>query len=277
MLILKFYSGETVTVTLRNNTLVDTYKKMLKHLQHVKLEEYPLDNPYRHDEETILSEIRKYSKLLDIDIDETQLNNQQYLNYLHKIYEKTFRGNGKNKHNDRYWMHYQESVHLVEHLYVEQLDLINNGVYVHADYREFAGKVKQPFLNIYRDLFETDIKAGTVCIDWTELGKIPYDYWMNREVEDLNRMYELMKPWTGIKPKLKIYIRDKDMVPEDVSQFDAWFEQFKQPWLDHWGLTDWTHRDIFGRPPIGELDDLEKFKSLLKNNDWIYQITCKQN
>jgi hypothetical protein len=121
-------------------------------------------------------------------------------------------------------------------------------------------------------LFETDIKAGTVCIDWTELGKIPYDYWMNREVEDIDRMCELMKPWTGIKAKLKIYVRDGNMIPKDVDQFDMWFQQYKQPWLKHWGLDDWTHRDIFGRPPIGTVDDLDKFKALLKNNDWVHQI-----
>ena len=262
MITLKFYSGETVTVSLKDNPLVDVYKRMLKHLQHVKLEEYPLDNPYRHNIETTLSEVRHYSKLLGIELDESRFNDQQYLNYLHKIYEKNYDGN-------RNWMHYQESIHLVEHLIVEKMSTLG---YAHVDYREFAGKIKQPFKDQYRELFETDIKAGTVCIDWTELGKIPYDYWMNKEVDDINRMCELMKPWTGIKAKLKIYINDKNMIPSDVSAFDPWFEQFKTPWLKHWGLTDWTHRDMFGRPPIGIVDDLDKFKSLLKNNDWVHQI-----
>jgi hypothetical protein len=267
MLTLKFHSGETVTVTLKDNILTRTYLKMLKHLQHVKLEEYPTDNPYRHDVETVINELLTYAKLLNINIDQSRFTDQQYLNYLHKIYEKNYNGS-------YYWMHYQEAIHIVEHVFVEHM-IPGDCPHTHIDYREFAGKLKQPFDDRYRDLFETNITAGTVCVDWTELGKIPYDYWMNREVEDLNRMYELMKPWTGIKPKLKIFVRDRNMIPDDVDQFDIWFEQFKQPWLAHWGLKEWTHKDIFGRPPIGHLDDLEKFDSLLKNKDWVQQILLK--
>lgn len=274
MLKLIFKSGESVTVTLHDNILTDVYKKMLKHLQHVELEEYPLDNPYRCNKETAVTELLTYAELLGIEIDQSKFVDQQYLNYLHKIYEKTYNRNGKNVHPDRYWMHYQEAVHVVEHTFVENIDY-SKPSHTHVDYREKCGPVIRPFDNRYRDLFVTEIPAGTVCIDWTELGKIPYDYWMNREEENLDRVCELVKPWTGIKPKLKIYLNDRDMVADDVEDFLPWFEQYKPQWLKHWGLDSWDIKDQFGRPPIGVLDDLEKFDELLRRKDWVYQVKLK--
>ena len=108
---------------------------------------------------------------------------------------------------------------------------------------------------------------------WTELGKSPYEYWHNGEPDNIDRMCVLSKPWLNLKPKLKIVLDSHDAIPPDLTEFDAWFSQYKQQWCRHWNLQDYTHKEMFGRIPIGYVDDIDKLDHLLKNNDRIVKLT----
>ena len=261
-IIIKFESKNQIVINLLDNAATRTYTNMLKHLQHVDVPQYVFDNPYNWNIQNAVSELEKYASRLNIALPDLPFT-QRSLNKLHQIYE-----NGYDGTND--WLHFHESIHVIEYIKLE--NTLEN---VHAliNYRELGGKVEQPITQDHLDLITTDLSIGDCCIDWTELGKTPYAYWSDSEPANITRMCELAKPWLTFKPKIKILLDDVDLIPYDISLFHTWFGKFKDQWCNHWGLPDWSDREIFGRIPIGHITDIDKFKDLLKANDRIVRLT----
>lgn len=247
-----FDNGNRYKIELIESPLKDKLIAMLKHLQNVKLPFFPYDNTLFHNLEDATKQIVKNSKLLNLGLDTTQLNNQLYLNYLHSLYEKNYHINPEPS-----WLQFHESIHIIEQFLPSALPIPKS---LHFDYREKSG----PLVNYYykpKDLekLTTKIGAGDCVIEFNELGKTPYDYWLSNEPDNLERFCQLGKPMVRFSFSLRIYFESFDTTHQaDSSEFLKWYQKYKNDWCNHWNLDDWSLDQIFGKLKIGHCENWQQ-------------------
>lgn len=234
-----------------------------KHLQNLPLCLGLRDLPIKYDKSYLHNQLLDTSKELGLNID--QRTDQSYLNYLHTIYEKQGPLNDLNET----WLEFHELIHLIE-------ECNNHFVKtsIHIDYRNKAGLLEKPFSREYLDYSTLTYKKGDVVMTWAELGKTPYAYWKNGEPNDIDRIKQLAKPWTTIRPCFEIKITDgSSLKVTDKNMFIAWFSQYMKEWMDHWQILDWTYEEQFCYIKIGEIDNLDNLLSDINLGNLPVRIT----
>lgn len=235
---------------------------MIKHLQNLTVPYNTFDNPYNVTQETVCNELIRHasSSNIKVDVDQTRLWDQQYINYLHELYENGYNGNYD-------WLLYHEAIHALEVLNGRMQD---TGHYK-IDYRSFAGPVQVEFTpdDLLHLMPEWQVVSGDCYIRFSELGKTPYQYWFDNEPNDLDRVIELAKPMKTFRPMLCIAVVDGRPSPTDALEFTQWFSKYKSEWCHHWGLEDWTLEQMFGVIKLGRVTEFDLFHSLIKNKDYI--------
>jgi len=254
---LLFNNNESINLFLNDSLVAERFKKIYKHLQHVPLDFKSWDNIHykintsfeKHVENLII-----FGKKLSIDVEKDRCLNQEYLNYLHKIYEKNYDGKPE-------WLEFHEHIHICENHDREIKKFIV------IDYREKAGlltkKIEKDMLN---DL-QVKVKKGQLFTRWSELGKNPFSYFEDKEPNDIERICELVKPWLILRPKIFIALEDCDFTPQkNLQEFKLWWSIYSSDWCKHYDLMKYDIADIFGVSIIGYTDNSEKIDNLLKQN-----------
>jgi len=263
-----FNSGAQIEIELVQGAVSTALEKVYKHLQHVPLRFANWDNPF-------YLETVSYNELVEnlvvagqrvgvtVDPEQCIPFQQKYLNSLHLIYEKSY--NGKPE-----WLDYHELIHLCE--------FYNNGSPLKVatiDYRERAGPLIKPFDNECLANLITDISPGTVYVEWSELGKIPYDYWADREPDSITRLCELAKPWVTFKPKLRIATHQINTMTNVKPNFHAWWDQYKLDWCKHWNLDSWSVENMHGVINVGKVNDMDAMVELFKQKQSITKVSLQ--
>jgi hypothetical protein len=259
------FSKSSVDLSLIDNLASATLVSMLKHLQHIPVPQYLFDNPYNFTPSNVSAELVKYGKLFGIDIDVNRLTDQVYLNELHSHYENGYNGNPD-------WLHYHEATHVAE--IINESTPPYNWMY-HIGYRELAGPLEKKFTRDHCNLFVTEVEQGDCFVEFSELGKTPYDYWEDGEADSLDRFCQLAKPCIKFRPKFSIAIQDQQLLPdtEQLDRFTQWYIQYKSDWCRHWQISDWSIQDIFGVIKIGTVTDFNQLDQLLKDHDSVTKLT----
>jgi hypothetical protein len=255
-----FSNNVTVDLEIDDSPIGKIYQKTYKHLAPIPIPFSEWDNR-NHYKNTIgysdlVDQLTQYASQLSINIDKSKclLQDQDYLNALHKIYEKNYDGTTG-------WLNFHEHIHMCEHYYNRSPNVLS------IDYREKMGPLEKMFDRSWQSSTTTQIKAGDVFVAWSELGKTPYNYWQNHEPLDVDRMCELIKPWIRLIPKIKIALEDIDRLENiKVAEFETWWDQHKGPWLQHWNLPDWTTHDIFAVNIFGRTTQLDLLLTQVENN-----------
>jgi len=255
-------------VELNDSVITHKFCRMVKHLQNIPIPYSLFDNPYNVEYTTAVAELLHYAQSPDIDqmINIEQLSDQQYLNYLHEIYERGY--NGKND-----WLMWHEAIHAIE--------LANNQKQYSASYkiayRANAGPLQLQFTKEEQQQLTPDVGPGDCYFGFSELGKTPYLYWKDGEPADIHRIIELAKPAITFRPLLRIEVSESGYprIPPNIDQFNTWFAPYKTAWCQHWGLTDWTAEQMFGVLKIGQVIDFDHFDTLIKNKDYVCKIDLK--
>jgi hypothetical protein len=258
-----FENNVQVTIQLTNSPAQDTILGYYKHLQHVPIPFRAWDNPfYNLSYDELIDRLVEYGQQVQVKIlyDQcTQHNPQPYFNNLHKIYEENYDGKPE-------WLNFHEIIHQCEYYLMGRQE---NSLTI--DYREKAGLLEKKFDPAWLSSMTTKVNAGDVYIKWGELGKSPYSYWANGEPDDFNRLCALAKPWNICRNKLSIALYDTDfLVALDCKNFDAWWDQHKQQWCQHWNLSEWTLDHMYSAVVIGRVNSVDTVIDLLKNQ--IYPI-----
>jgi hypothetical protein len=260
------FDVDTVDIELYPGPATDRVLKCFKHLQHVPVPMREWDYPFYLDESTpddLINQLCGFAEQLGIDVDPAQCRQQSYLNDLHRVFEKNY--NGK-----PLWLDFHESIHLCEEIindrsyFIEQLKI---------DYRELAGPLISEFDHTFDSQCKVDLTAGEVTMGWAELGKTPYDYWMNKEPNDMTRMCELIKPHVNFRPRLCIpveSVRPKEII--DVDMFSEWWEPRQAAWCQHWNIKSWTLDNILGQIVIGRVTDFDKLLRLLQSKNKLQRV-----
>jgi len=249
---------ELIFVDLLDNPIVKVYKKIYKHLQHINIPFRLWDSPFYTNN---IQNLIDAGSALGISVDADKINNQEYLNYLHQIYEKSFDGNPD-------WLNFHEQVHLHEPCRKVKSLLI--------DYRELCGPLIRPFDRTWTNYLTTKSDIGDVIVSWSELGKTPYRYWLDQEPDNLNRVCELVKPWINLKPKINIIFTPGNIKePLENTEFLNWWKQYQEPWCHHWKLKNWQMEHIEGAIPLGKISKIQFFnlEKNLKNNNYPTRVT----
>jgi hypothetical protein len=255
---LLFSNDSTIEIDIDNSQLGTTYQKIYKNLTHVPIPFSKWDNPYYLKTLSyieLVDQLILYANLVSVKVDRELClqRNQQHFNDIHKIYEKNYDGH-------RAWLDFHEHIHLCEY-YDRPCKFLS------IDYREKAGPLEKKFDMTWMKNTTTKIKKGDIFVQWAELGKTPYSYWLNNEPTDIARMCELAKPWLKLRPKLLIATDNKDTLENvKVDEFTEWWKQYSKPWCDHWGLESWTIKDIYAANVFGNVPDIDRIIFNLKNN-----------
>jgi len=248
-----------VDLEIDSTPLGDTYQKIYKHLSHVPIPFKPWDNPwYKKDYsfKEVVELLDMYAKKVGVVIDRDQClqQNQIYLNYIHKVYEEYYDGSSS-------WLDFHEHIHICE-LYDRPISK-----YASIDYRHLAGPLIKPMRPDWINLAASKIKAGEVFTSWSELGKIPYDYWQNNEPDDIDRLCVLCKPWISMKPRILIALEDIDgLANVDVVNFEPWWNQRHQAWSQYWNWPNFTVEQMFSSVVFGRIPNYKLVVENLKNN-----------
>jgi len=253
---LVFSDHSSLIINLTDSVTAIKLADMSKHLQRVPLRFCNYDNPFSYTPTIIIKQLLENANLLNINIDQTRLNDQLYLNTLHEIYEREYNG-------DKIWLEFHESIHMKE--------TINSGkipATCHLDYREISGMLAKKYS--YEELLscQSTFVAGDCFVSFSELGKTPYVYWQDGEPDDINRLIQLAKPMIRLNYKISIVLADIDLTicQQDQLKFDNWFNPYKNDWCNHWSLPDWTIFQMHGGIKVGEINDVGILIDNLKNN-----------
>ena len=252
-------NGQSFDLSFNQSSLSEIYQKIYKHLSHLEIPFNPWDNPYYVPSigyKTLVEHLVQFAKKVNVDIDKNKclIQDQQYFNQIHKIYEQGYDG-------CRDWLDFHEHIHLCER-YFKLPDK-----YLSIDYREKSGLVERPMQSEWLMSTTTKLKAGDMFVQWAELGKSPYQYWKNNEPNDMSRMCQLAKPWLKLRPKIHIALVDVDTLENvECEQFEIWWANYKHLWCKHWNLSDWTIENMFGCNVLGQISQLDQFKASLQNN-----------
>jgi len=266
-----FQNAIEIDLNLIDSPIANLYNKACKHLQHIQIPFVKWDSPYYRTRLSLLdcvNQLEFYGNQLGIEVNQHECLNQSrdYLNHLHKIYEKQYDGNAT-------WLYFHEHIHICE-------DYNSPMAWsVAIDYREKAGPlVKKITLSDLTNL-KIRVKKGDAYIAWSELGKTPYQYWINQEPNDISRICELSKPWIFFRPKLSIALDDIDFLHVfeitkiKIEEFNQWWACWQVDWCEHWGLSDWTMEQMYGVNVVGNVPEVERLSALLAQD--IYPVKVR--
>jgi len=246
-----------VDIMLYDNAVSDIIQRIFKHLQHVPIPFRKWDNPFYFDSidyDTMVSNLIEYGRRVQVEVDKESCINrdQNYFNFLHRIYENSYNGEPR-------WLDYHEHIHACE-LFGKPRRIL------HLDYRETAGMLEKPFDVAWLKNSKTSVDVGEVFISWAELGKTPYQYWLDNEPNNISRICALVKPWALLRPKLCVALAPLDFLHgKKIVEFNQWWTQYHDDWCQHWHINQWTIDDMFSIMPIGKVREIDTLAIKLKN------------
>jgi len=252
-----FSDNTSVELILEPTPLAAVYQKIYKHLGQVAVPFRAWDHPfYCNSLAELVDQLILYASKVSVTANRQSCVNQDqdYFNAIHKIYEDNYNG-------DPAWLNFHEHIHMCEQWPAQKSRLT-------IDYREKMGMLEQPFDFAWLENATTEIKAGDVFVEWSELGKTPYGYWRNNEPADITRMCELAKPWVKLVPKIIVALEDIDTLHNvDVLEFESWWKRHSEEWCRHWNLSSWSTTDIFSVVRLGHAPEFANIIEQLKNNN----------
>ena len=264
-------NGRTIDILLENNPVAEYYYKCVKHLQHVNLTFNPRKNPSCFQKlliDDVKNQLVTIANQVGLIVDYTQLDNQKYLNDLHEIYFN----HAKLPKCNPTWLIVHDTMHLLE-------DLRNNGTPRHSiwfDYENAAGPLIKKFDRTLLQYATTDLTAGMCFIREHELGKNPVLYKQHNEPNDLITLCKQSKPWLFLKPVMSVMFENNDgyknFQTNQEQEFNQWFAPYQEKWCAHWGISNWTPREIFAGIPIGHINELETFLECFINQDYPHML-----
>jgi hypothetical protein len=259
-----FNNSEKISIALHDISIRPKIEHIFKHLGQVPIPFKPWDNPFDTsllDHNQLVESLMMFGEKLGIAVDPVpcRQQDQQYLNHLHQIFEQQYNGNSD-------WLDYHEHIHLCE-----QRTTANSLV---IDYRETAGKLIQPMDLSWLQDGTLQVHAGDVYIKWTELGKTPYQYWRDREPNNIDRLCGLAKPWINLVPQLRVSFESKSLAFNAHNQidFEKWWSNYHVQWCQNWNIKSWSFSDMFSGIVIGTLDHVQ-LKNILEQNFYPVYVT----
>lgn len=248
-----------VEYVLHESELAVKWANKIKHLQHLDFDH--IQSNYAQPQSSDLKTYyKKFCKIAGIEYDqEMDLDRQENLNHLHELFEKN---------HDRLSIIDPDALYAF-HIAIHTRERKQVPLRLTSGWGVKEGMLSEKF-NCNR-FYESEVKRNQLYLDWSELGKKPYTYWKNNEPSNQTRVNELCKPHMTFRAQFFVAGRDITPVPLD-RKFETWFDTYKQPWLDKYGLDKWDHIDEQSAPLLatttytGSLDNYKVIGISYENN-----------
>jgi len=246
-------------IDIKQNRVWDKLKHGYKHLQHVPIQFYPWDNKLKFNRSNVkqlVDTIVKSAEQLNVIIDPLLCEqcDQPYLNYLHEVYERNYNG-------DKTWLILHDHIHLLENA----LSSNSSNTSLSIDWRDLAGPLKKDFKHNMLEQGTTRIYKGDVYVRWQELGKVPYNYWKDKEPNNINRIKELCKPWLILRHTFCVALHDVDFTVESDS-FNIWWDQYHNDFCMHYNIPNWDLKQMHSVIVLGNLQDIDSLNVKLSQD-----------
>ena len=228
---------------LHDTVLARKWFTKLKHLRNIPVD--PIES-CTEDVSNLHEIYTQFCKFAEIDcLPISTIVNQKECNLLHKVFEENHERLSRRK-NNKILYKFHHAIHSSEkkkhHATKTKIDIgwgIKEGPLTEV-------MQCQPF-------YEEKLQKNNLYLPWSELGKTPYIYWINNEPTEQKRFNMLCKPHITFRAKFFIALHDIEGMTFP-NQFNQYFNQFKQQWLKHYGIDDWTERDEWSAPLLAHTD-----------------------
>ena len=255
-MLLKFNNGEQIQLSLNESWVSNAYKKAYKHLQHVDILWYDIDNPYNNKDHS--DTFVELGNKLGLQINDKLVNqkDQDYFNYLH-----TFVVNRKGSEVGE-WFYFHRMLHSLE----EDVEYRSRSrMRIKYNHKAWPLVIEYPKDFDYKKQV-TKVTAGDIFVPWTELGKSPYRYWSDKEPDNLDSVLTLSKPRTEIRFNCDIALDDLNLMPDDdFTDYITWWNKYEDAWCKYHNVSEWNLEYNFGVIHIGHTNEVDKIKDLLMN------------
>ena len=249
---IEFQNKETIEIVMDDTWLKPLYLTAYKHLQHVDLSFSDVNNPY-----SSLDWAQQFIDLgnrLGLDIDEDLVHAQDcdYFNTLHTYFID------HHPHDTGEWQTFHRLLHLSEKNSPQER-------FANLSHVSAAWPLRQPYPTDYNYSDEVvSLKAGEVVLKWAELGKTPYQYWLDAEPDDLGSVIKLTKPRQYINFDMSVTLTDKNLIPNsDFTKYNSWWKKYEDNWCKAHNVKSWPLKNNFSVIPLGNIADISKFEELL--------------
>lgn len=246
------HSAVDVDYRLIDNSIAKKWYKKLKHIYRLPVSKSETRNEYDLD---ISKHHKIFCEKIGLDFKELDYNKQEDLNYLHWLYESQFSNVVNNTKNTDFLYLFHHSIHNKESMNKNDI-----GTNFNIGWGELEGPLTQK--QNLNSFYSENIKKNNLYLMWSELGKKPFRYFLDHEPHNQERFNELAKPHQHFR--VQFSLRCVESKNEKFSEpFKKWFKNYKDSWLQAYGLKDWTERDEFSgvhlAEPITNISEPEQF------------------
>jgi hypothetical protein len=227
--------------------------KKLRHIHRIPVSDMDSQLFLRPDKNKydIKSIHEEFCRSAEINFNELDYEDQTNLNLLHQLYEQ---------HHDRLvesdadcLYRFHRAIHNIE--FARRMDKFSS---LSFGWGEKEGPLMER-MNMHEH-YSNILKNGNLYVKWSELGKLPSQYFIDGEPNNQSRFNILSKPNKTLRPKFSLQTSIKNF--QFTNEFDSWFKNYKTGWLTYHGINDWLPIDEIGgvhvAEPLQEID-LEDF------------------
>jgi hypothetical protein len=184
---------------------------------------------------------KEFCQLADINFNLLDYEDQINLNLLHQLYEQHHDRLVENNADCLYRFH--QAIHNIE--FVRRIDKFNS---LSFGWGEKEGPLMER-MNMHKH-YSNILRNGNLYIKWSELGKLPSQYFFDGETNDQSRFNILSKPNRTLRAKFSLQLSLKSF--RFTEEFNIWFKNYKEGWLLHHGINDWRPIDEVGGVHVAE-------------------------
>ena len=210
---------------------IEWFKK-IKHLRNVEFD--PVHSK-QEDNSDLDQAYENFCEAAKVEYTPIQSYDQENLNRLHRLYED---------YHDKLSTNHHANALYKFHSAIHQREKSNPETCV------VGWGVKEGPLTTQKNcnrFYEKKLLRNHIYLPWSELGKKPYHYWLDNEDHSVQRFLDLCKPHMTLRAKFKIMMYDAE-TPVFPTQFHNWFVEFKEKFLEKYGLENWTEIDEWCSP-----------------------------
>lgn len=228
---------------LEENAIAEQWYKKIRHLHRVPFSDHYVfkvrQSPPNDLNQLISQDLVKLNELIKINYPIKESYDHDDCNILHDITVSTQYDYSLDVRDIFHRMH--RNIHSLE--YSMQKTVFDS---IYAGWGEKEGPLTSNFDYLPYDLYRKCI-PGTINLIWAEFGKTPWQYWKDRDLNDVQHLLKTCKPHMTFRAQFSLSISESS--DQFDSEFEQWFDSYRDAWQQKYGC-DWTPMYQWGGIPL---------------------------
>lgn len=214
---------------LDTNDIASVWYKKVRHLNRVPLSEHYTFKcrlaPLEKINQSIREDLDKLNVLINLNYPIKASYCQEDCNILHAVTVSTQYNYSPEIREIFHSMH--RDIHSLE--YHIQKTKFNK---IYAGWGEKEGPLTTKFESLPYDLYQRSI-PGTINLIWAEFGKTPWQYWKDRDLDNIDHFLKTCRPHRTFRAQFSLCLwESSDSFDEE---FEKWFDSYRDFWQQRYG------------------------------------------